>query len=92
MSNMTILMKMHKNKVDHATGVIRIVFTKAKHLEGQKFAIYRKDAMKYPVGTNGKAPMYEVPFSALSTWESTGSIKETVERLFPTHDKDIKGA
>ena len=73
---------LHKRKVDFGTPVIRIKFTKAKHLQGQRFAMYRKDIMQYPVGTNGKAEMYEVPFDKLCTWESVDEVKATVDKLF----------
>ena len=73
---------LHKNKVDHATPIILIEFTKAKHLIGQRFAITREKAMRYPVGTNGKAPMYKVTFSVLDRWESASEVADIAKKLF----------
>lgn len=73
---------LHKNKVDHATEIILVEFTKAKHLMGQRFAIKRSVAQRYPVGTNGKAPMYRVTFSALSNWETESEIANHAKALF----------
>lgn len=59
-----------KYKVDQSTPVILIKFTKAKHLDGQRFAIKRADAIKCPIDTNGKIPCYAVPMSKLDDWET----------------------
>lgn len=58
-----------KNKVDHATPLVLIEFTKAKHLQGQRYCIFKSKAQSYPVDSNGKIPVYAVPMSALDTWE-----------------------
>jgi len=73
---------MHKNKVDHATETIIVNFTKAKHLMGQRFAILRSKAQRYPVGTNGKAPMYKVTFSALEGWEKPSEAADFAKAVF----------
>lgn len=58
-----------KYKVDHATPLILINFTKAKHLEGQRYCIYRSQAQKFPLVSNGRIDCYEIPMSHLDTWE-----------------------
>lgn len=73
---------LHKVKTDHATGTIIIDFTKAKHLAGQRHAILKSEAQKYPVGSNGKAPMYRVPYSALESWSSAREVAETAKSIF----------
>ena len=73
---------LHKRKVDFGTPQIIIEFTKAKHLAGQRFAIMKKQAMSYPVGTNGKAPMYRVPIDDLESWESAKEVAETAINIF----------
>lgn len=73
---------LHKSKVDHATGTIIVDFTKAKHLAGQRHAIRKSEAQKYPVGSNGKAPMYRVPYSALESWDSAREVAETAKSIF----------
>jgi len=69
---------LHKDKVDHATGWFLVEFTKAKHLEGQRFCISKKKAQSCPVGTNGKAPMYEVPMSMLEDWGTASEVKQVI--------------
>jgi hypothetical protein len=73
---------LHKRKVDFASPYIIIDFTKAKHLIGQRFAIKKSLAQTYPVGTNGKAPMYKVPLDALESWESAREVSEIAKELF----------
>jgi len=43
-----------------------IVFTKAKHLAGKRFAIKGAKIMGYPTTTNGTIECYEVLFDDLS--------------------------
>jgi hypothetical protein len=73
---------LHKGKVDHATGTIIVEFTKAKHLKGQRFAVLKSTAQRYPVGTNGKAPMYRVTFSALESWEKPSEVANKAKLMF----------
>ena len=73
---------LHKNKVDRATGVIIIEFTKAKHLQGQRFAILKQRAQQCAVGTNGTAPMYVVPMSWFEGWETGEEVRQIAEGLF----------
>ena len=61
---------LHKGKVDHASAVILVEFPKAKHLQGQRFAIKKQDAQRHAIGTNGAAPMYEIPMSHFESWVS----------------------
>lgn len=69
-------------KVRHATSTIIIEFTKAKHLEGQRFAIKREDAMRFPIDSNGKIDCYAVPMSALVIWESGAEVLAIVNEIF----------
>jgi hypothetical protein len=77
-----------KYKVYHAVGgIIIIEFTKAKSLEGQRFAIRVSDAMKYPTETNGKIDCFVIPLTDLENWESRREFeereeREAVERIF----------
>lgn len=58
-----------KYKVDAATPIIIVNFTKAKHLIGQRYAIHKSHAQSFPVVKNGKIEVYEVPMSVLDTWQ-----------------------
>lgn len=71
----------HKKKVDFASPVIIVTFPKAKHLEGQRFAITKQNAQKHAVGTNGSAPMYEIPMSHFEPWETVDEVKNTIKKL-----------
>ena len=73
---------LHKRKVDYATPQIIIKFTKAKHLEGLRFAILKQDAQSYPVGTNGEAEMYQVPLDKLEVWETGDEVASTAFSKF----------
>lgn len=73
----------HKTKVDFASPVIIVTFPKADHLKGQRFAIKKADAQKHKIGSNGAAPMYEIPMSHFESYETAQEIRETVEMLFP---------
>jgi len=73
---------LHVGKVAHASPVIIVTFPKAKHLQGQRFAIRKQEVQSCAVGTNGTAPMYEVPWSRLESYETAEEIKETVARIF----------
>jgi hypothetical protein len=57
-----------KYKVDKATPVFRVRFTKAKHLDGQRFAIRKDTAQSYPLDSNGTIACYAVPMSAFHDW------------------------
>lgn len=69
-------------KVQHATPIFIVIFTKAKHLEGQRFAISRAKAASYPIDSNGKIPCYAVPLSAFEPWETGAEVAEIAESLF----------
>lgn len=73
---------LHKKKVDFATGVIIVTFTKAKHLQGQRFCIKRSDAMQHEVGTNGSADMYIIPMSHFEQWETAQEIHDLAMAAF----------
>ena len=72
---------LHKHKVDFATPVIIVEFTKAKHLQGQRFAITQKYAKEHKVGTNGSAPMYEIPMSHLENWDSADEVLNIIKEI-----------
>ena len=69
-------------KVEQASPVIIVEFTKADHLKGQRFCIKREDAMKCPVDSNGKIACYAVPMSKLERWESAQEVAQIAEGLF----------
>lgn len=71
-----------KDKVDHATPVFIVNFTKAKHLLNQRFAITREDAMRFPIDSNGKIPCYAVPMSAFEHWESAAEVAAIANSIF----------
>ena len=71
----------HKRKVDFASPVIIIEFS-AKHLQGQRFCIRKQDAQRHAVGTNGKAPMYEIPMSHFESWQTGAEVAAIVESLW----------
>lgn len=71
-----------KSKVHHASSVILIEFTKAKHLRGQRFCITRDEAQRSPVVTNGKIECYNVPFDSLQGWESAQEAREAAFAAF----------
>lgn len=72
---------LHKRKVDFASPVIIVNF-KAKHLEGQRFAIKKEEAQRHAVGTNGKAPMYEIPMSHFESWETSQEVHDLANNMF----------
>ena len=72
---------LHKNKVDFATPYIIIEFTKAKHLQGQRFAISKQYAQQHEIGTNGKAPMYLIPMSHFEDWISGSEVVDEIKNL-----------
>lgn len=71
-----------KYKVDQSTPIVIVEFTKAKHLLGQRYAIQKNKAIRYPVDSNGKIPCYAVPMSALGSWESSTEVAETAKNVF----------
>lgn len=71
-----------KNKVLHASPVILVEFTKAKHLKNQRFCVRRQDAERSPEGTNGRIPVYKVPFSKLGGWKSAKEVNEIALKIF----------
>lgn len=71
-----------KYKVDNATPIIIIDFTKAKHLKGLRFAVRKKVAQECEVDDNGKIAVYRVPMGKLETWESHSEIWKTINEVF----------
>lgn len=67
---------LHKRKVDFATPTIIVTFSKSPHLKGQRFAIKKAYAQQHAIGTNRKAPMYEVPMSHFEDYITNQEIRE----------------
>lgn len=72
-------------KVQYASPIILVEFTKAKHLAGQRFCIKKEDVMRCAVDSNGKIPCYAVPMSKFSSWETTQEVIDIASNLF-NHD------
>lgn len=70
-------------KVEQASPHIIVEFTKAKHLQGQRYYISREKAMTYPLDTNGKINCYAIPMSAFEQWETSGEVLEKAMDNFP---------
>lgn len=70
-----------KYKVHRATPVIIVVFTKAKHLLEQRFAIRRKDVEKCPIVSNGQIDCYKVKMSQFEDWVSHKDVLQDVEAI-----------
>lgn len=69
-------------KMNYASSVVIIEFTKAKHLMGQRFCVRRQDVEHCEQGTNGKIPIFKVPFSKLESYETTSEIRNIALSLF----------
>lgn len=69
-------------KVDNASPIFIVNFTKAKHLIGGRFCIERKKAQSYPIDSNGKIPCYAVPMSALEGYDTVQEVKDIAFSLF----------
>lgn len=69
-------------KVHHASPVIIVTFTKAKHLAGQRYAITRDAVQKCPIDSNGKIPCYAVPMSKFEYWESAAEVRDLAMSAF----------
>lgn len=70
-------------KVDAASPVIIVNFTKAKHLQGQRYCIRKDKAQAYPVDSNGKIPCYAVPMSAFEPWQTAAEVRDIAFDAFP---------
>lgn len=68
-------------KVDNASPMFLVDFTKAPHLRGQRFCISREKAKSYPVDSNGKIPCFAVPMSAFEYWETYAEVAEIAYSL-----------
>jgi hypothetical protein len=69
-------------KVDQASPVILVTFTKAQHLIGQRFAIKRNDAQRHPVDSNGAIACYTVPLSDFTHWDTSAEVRDIALGLF----------
>ena len=72
-----------KYKVDQASPIIIVDFTKAKHLKGQRYAIRKDKAQSYPIETNTKIECYAIPLSAFDTWETAAEVRDLAFDAFP---------
>lgn len=71
-----------QRKVAYSSPLIIINFVKAKHLQGQRFCVRRQDIERSPVGTNGKIPVYKVPFYKLDSWQTAQEVMEIAETVW----------
>lgn len=72
------IVKLAEYKVRDASPIIIITFDYPT-LKYGRYAITRAKAMSYPIGTNGKIPTYEIPFSALESWDSAAEVRELID-------------
>jgi len=72
-------------KVTHASPIIIIKFTKAKHLIGQRFAVRREIVERCEKTTNGKIPVYRVPLSKMEYWETPKEIHDIIDSFGWSH-------
>lgn len=70
-------------KVDQGSPILLVDFTKAKHLAGQRYAIYKAKAQTFPVDSNGKIDCYAVPMSALEDWQTEAEVLDIALDAFP---------
>lgn len=70
------------SKIGYASPIIIVEFTKAKHLLGQRFCIRKDVAMRCERGTNGKIPVYKVPFSKMDTWQTAREVADIANSLY----------
>ena len=68
-------------KVDNGAEVIIVKFSRAKHMQGLRFAMKRKDVMTYPRQNNGSIYCYAVPESKWEPVETPEDIHGVVENL-----------
>ena len=90
-SNGEYVALLHKSKVHHASSTIIIEFTKAKHLQGQRFAITRDIVQACPLTSNkrsGELNMYAVPMSKFDSWESYKEVHDKAIHIFDNVYKD----
>lgn len=71
-----------KYKVDYASPVIIVEFTKAKHLMFQRFCIDREKAKSFPLESNTKIPCYAVPMSAFEPYELATELRDEAFSVF----------
>lgn len=69
-------------KVNKATPTIIVDFTKAKHLEGQRYAISREVAKQCPIASNGTIDCYAVPLSKFTNWETAEEVAQIAKEMF----------
>lgn len=71
-----------QRKVTYGSPVIIVEFTKAKHLIGQRFCVRRQDVERSEVGTNGRIPVYKLPFDKLEGYDLASEIRDLAINLF----------
>lgn len=75
-------------KVDQASPVIIVDFTKAPHLQGQRFCITRVKAQSCKLDNNGKIVCYVVPMSAFDGWDSAAEVRDLAFGAFEDPRRD----
>lgn len=60
----------------------KIIFTKAKHLEGYEYYMTGNKLRSYPIDTNGKVQCYAVPLDDLEPLEYKEDISDKAKGLF----------
>lgn len=69
-------------KVSNASPVLIVNFIKAHHLLGQRFCISRDKALSYPVVSNGKIEVLQIPISAFDAWQTPSEVSEIAKEIF----------
>jgi hypothetical protein len=69
-------------KMYHASPVVIVKFTRAKHLDGQRFCVKKEDVLRCPLDTNGKIACYAVPMSMFESWESAAEVHDLAMAAF----------
>ena len=60
----------------------KIIFTKAKHLEGREYFMKGSKIRQYPLDTNGKISCYAVPLDDLEPLEYKETIAKQALEMF----------
>lgn len=60
----------------------KIIFTKAKHLEGREYCMSGAKIRSYPIDTNGKVQVYAVPLDDLEVLEYKEDVAKQATNMF----------
>jgi hypothetical protein len=74
-------------KIQNATPVFRMHFTRAKHLRGLRYCMQRTDALRCPIeqvkSKSGiQVPMRVIPLSMFGAWESGAEARDLALNIF----------